>query len=276
MQIEVFGHTDRGKKRRYNEDNYICLDVSLPSSEGKEAAFLLAVADGMGGHAGGHLASSMAIDILKKSVFDPVPISYQPDPQAARLEAFFHKANQEIFTKAASDERLRGMGTTLVACLVLENHATVANVGDSRLYLIRNGSLQQITHDHSWRAEQLQKDLLSEREIAESPFKNMITRSLGYEPEIKADIFHIELEFEDYLMLCTDGLYGSLTESQILKTFHKQKRPVKICQKLVKLANRFGGNDNITGVVLQCRDADEPDRKGFHPSDTVKLDDIET
>lgn len=273
MQIEVFGHTDRGKKRKYNEDNYICLDIDLT---GKAASHLLAVADGMGGHAGGQLASSMAMDTLKNSVLNTVQISSHSLFQQTLLESFFRKANQEIFARAAADERLRGMGTTLVACLVMGDHVTVANVGDSRMYLIRDGSLQQITHDHSWKAEQLQKEALTEREIAESPFKNMITRSLGYEPDIKIDIFLIELVYEDYLLLCTDGLYGSLSESQILKTFNKQKKPIKICQKLVKLANRFGGNDNITGVVLQCRDTIEPDNKGLHLSDTVKLDDIET
>jgi len=249
MTIEAFGHTDIGKKRELNEDNYLFFHTALNIPDIPKQFCLLAVADGIGGHAGGDIASTTAVNTLKENILHQLKLSSSSFQPKEVLEEVFQLANQTVFQKAIQNPDFIGMGTTLVAVLVIGNRATISNVGDSRAYLIRNESLSQITHDHSWKAEQLKAKKISEKDILKSPFKNMITRSLGFESDAKIDTFEIDLSDGDYLLLCTDGLYSFVSEYQILRIFRRLKKPEKICRKLIKLANKHGGHDNITGIV---------------------------
>ena len=276
MQIEAFGHTDIGKKRQFNEDNYLCLELSSNSSNNSAPHYLLAVADGIGGHAGGELASRLAINTLKENIlFHRKKGNLYLEPQELLIDSY-QKANQKIFQLASGDKSLVGMGTTLVTALIAGNETTISNVGDSRGYLIRNGSISQITHDHSWKAEQLKKKVLSEKEVLRSPFRNMITRSLGFESDVEIDTFQTDLFNGDYLLLCTDGLYDSLPVYKILKILKREKKPEQICRKLIKLSNKRSGHDNITGVVAHFNEKGQPDDQKHSLSDTVKLDSIES
>lgn len=272
MHFEAFGHTDRGKKRQINEDDYLCLDVSSKVAGVRQPFYLLAVADGIGGHAGGQVASSAAINIIMENVILYATENNHSISRRKLLEDLIQLANKKIYQQASQDSTLTGMGTTMVAALVLGHQVTVANIGDSRFYHMKNGGLQQISVDHSWRAEQLKENLLTYEQIANSPFKNMITRSLGYNSEVDVDIFQLDLSGEGYLFLCTDGLYGPLPEERMRKIFRHRSNPDRICRRLVHQANRLGGNDNITGVVARYRLPESTSSERLSPQDTVKLD----
>jgi protein phosphatase len=269
VRIEAFGHTDIGRNREWNEDSYLCQDLLQRGPFPWRSLHLLAVADGIGGQAGGEKASSLAIETLGEVVADRLkPGGSQTDfPKVLRESCEI--ANARIFSAAAADSALTGMGTTLVAALVAEDRATVANVGDSRAYRIRGRVLTQVTRDHSWAAEQLRANAMTEEEIRRSPFKNMITRSLGYFEKIEADIFELVLLPDDDLLLCSDGLYGFVSEKQILKAFRRQKQPEKICRKLIRLANDHGGRDNITCVTAYFGEDERRPKPSL--TDTVKL-----
>ena len=271
MTVEFFGITDVGIKRKFNEDNFLCQDFSHRASKNNLPLSLLVVADGIGGHAGGDTASSMAVDVLSSSVNHIFESTDSSEYQEV-METSIQEANHQIFKSATEDKRLTGMGTTLVSALIVDTYALVSNVGDSRAYLIRNHRIVQITEDHSWRAEQIKLNLLSEEEISQSPFRHTITRSLGFDSDVNVDTFYVELFNNDYLLLCTDGLYESLPDSEMMKVVLKSKRPEKACEKLIKMANKKGGHDNITAVVGHFRGIPREKKDSKKPSDTVKLD----
>ena len=270
MRIEAFGHTDIGRNREWNEDNYLCQDLLQRGSFPWRPLHLLAVADGIGGQAGGEKASSLAIETLGEVVVDRLKPGATPPDFPGVLREACEIANARIFGAAAADGCLTGMGTTLVAALVAEGRATIANVGDSRAYHIRGRVLTQVTRDHSWAAEQLRSNAMTESEIRRSPFKNMITRSLGYFEKIEADIYEIVLLEDDYLLLCTDGLYGFVPEKQLLRAFRHRNHPEKICRRLIQLANDHGGRDNITGVAAYFGEDERRPKPSL--TDTVKLE----
>lgn len=270
MRIEAFGHTDIGRNREWNEDSYLCQDLLQRGPFPWRPLHLLAVADGIGGQAGGERASSLAIETLGEVVAGRLKSSGAAPDFPGILREACEIANARIFSAAAADSALTGMGTTLVAALVAGDRAIIANVGDSRAYHIRGRVLTQVTRDHSWAAEQLRANTMTEAEIRRSPFKNMITRSLGYFEKIEADIFEISLLRDDGLLLCSDGLYGFVPERQILKAFRRQKHPEKICRKLISLANDHGGRDNITGVAAHF--AEDERRPKPSLTDTVKIE----
>lgn len=268
MHIEVFGHTDIGRKREKNEDNFVCLSLT---QDKKSPQFLVAVADGMGGHTGGEIASAIAIEEIRNSITARIKKDQTDSisiPQILK-EAYKH-ANDRIFRKASENEDLVGMGSTLVAALISKSKATIANVGDSRAYLIRQKRIEQITQDHNWKNEQLSKGNIEEQDIINSPYKDLITRSLGLNREIEIDIFDLSLQEEDFLFLCSDGLYSLLSDTEILKILKKKKDLKKTCLKLVELANKRGGHDNITVIVAHVMDT-KASSSPPHTSDTVKL-----
>ena len=248
MRIEAFGHTDIGKKREINEDDFICVQLVKKNSN-KNPIYLLAAADGIGGHAGGELASSIAVGTLKEQIPALLSADDSFEEYQAALEASFQEANWRIFKEASENEHLVGMGTTLVAALVSKDAAVVANVGDSRAYKVKDDELIQLTLDHSWKAEQVRNHIMTELQAQQSPFRNMVTRSLGLGSAVLVDTFRIIFQANEYLLLCTDGLYAYPSDTQIIKIFRKFKTPERICLRLVKFANQQGGHDNITGVV---------------------------
>ncbi len=209
---------------------------------------MVAVADGMGGHAGGQVASGLAISALEAQIagLDAAHLKSEPD---ATLTAAFESANREILRVAAADDSLTDMGTTMVAALVAEADVTLANLGDSRAYLVRRGVIGQITVDHSWREEARRHNMPMD-EIARSPFRETITRSLGVDDSVRVDIFEFRLEPGDRILLCSDGVHDLLSDSEILRAVVAGKTPEQVGKMLVDLANEAGGRDNSTCVLV--------------------------
>jgi serine/threonine protein phosphatase PrpC len=200
----------------------------------------------MGGAPGGELASELAVRTLEAG-FHP---AIDSDPVTS-LRALFQEANAEIHRLAASDPQYQGMGSTLVAALLTKSTLWVANVGDSRAYLIRNGTVQQLTEDHSWVREQVKAGQMSRAEAAKSPRRNIITRSLGTSETVDVDTFGFgEIEAGDVLLLCSDGLYGVLPTTDIARVATALP-PQEAADRLVELANQRGGPDNIAVVVAR-------------------------
>ena len=272
MPVEAFGHTDRGKVRKANEDDYFYRRLD-PSPETRSPALhLAAVADGIGGHFGGEVASALAVKVLRECLSLAAADPGKAPHDRHLLKSCIERVNREIFRQASLDESLTGMGSTMVAVLVREKKALVANVGDCRAYLCRNGILNQITHDHNWKEEQLRAGKLPEAEILHSPLRNMVTRSLGFEAAVEVDLFEVGLRDLDYLLLCSDGLYKPLAPREIAGAFGRKKPPEKVCRRLVRKAVRQGGQDNVTAVVLRFREDGEERAGKTVLGDTIKLD----
>jgi serine/threonine protein phosphatase PrpC len=210
------------------------------------------------------VASHLAVQTLRAEVRN----LNGRDPRECLLEVF-QRANRLIFEKSVREPDLTGMGTTLAAAIAAGTRVVVANVGDSRLYLFRDGDLSQVTEDHSWAAEQRRRKLLSEHDIRQSPFRSMITRSLGYAEEVIVDTFAVEAEEDDVLLFCTDGLYGLVPVKRIARILKKSRDPKAACQALIETAKKEGGDDNVTVVIARF----SPSRTGrpAFSSDTVRL-----
>jgi serine/threonine protein phosphatase PrpC len=241
LEILLGSRSDRGRRRRRNEDRALARTTN--DTNGSPLCFL-AVADGMGGVPGGELASEIAIRTLD-SGFQPA-IALDP---VTSLRTLFQEANAEIRRLAESNPAIEGMGSTLVAALVAKNALWVANVGDSRAYLIRNGTIRQLTEDHSWVAEQVKAGQMSRTEAAGSPRRNVITRSLGTAQAVDVDLFRFEeMEPGDILLLCSDGLYNMVLAEDI-PAIAVAYPPQEAADRLVELANKKGGTDNIAVVM---------------------------
>jgi protein phosphatase len=249
--LKYFGHSDRGSKRELNEDSFLCFDLPAANASPSIEAALLAVADGIGGHAGGAVASGLAAGALQ--AFFALRLEGRSDGPSwpALLGEAFQTANGRIFERIGQDQNLIGMGTTMVAAIVTGGRAFLANVGDSRAYLLRQNDIIQLTRDHSWVAEQKRLNFMSENEVNHSPFRHMITRSLGSEPQPRVDFFEQDLEAGDFLLLCSDGLYAAMPDKEILAFFKKNADPAHICRKLLQAADKAGSRDNITAVVAR-------------------------
>lgn len=249
MEITAFGITDQGRVRGNNEDSLL-VDDRLG---------LYAVADGMGGHKGGEVASRMAVDILRDSIARATEgngailgmVDQNVSREANLLASGIRLANRAIFEAAGSNPDWRGMGTTMVAVLVHGGRAGIAHVGDSRAYLLRNGVLRQLTADHSLVAEQLRKGIITAEEAERSTRKNVITRALGQGDDMDIDMQDLELASGDRLLLCSDGLSGMLKDAEIAALLNAHPAPEAACRDLVEQANASGGRDNVTVVVVE-------------------------
>ncbi len=251
MSIEFFGRSDIGSKREKNEDSFLCLDLAPLAPGLPGPAVLLTVADGIGGQAGGGVASVVATDALRDHFARGLgALSSSPDWPKLLADSF-QQANIRILERIGQDINLTGMGTTLVAAVIIGGAAHVANVGDSRAYRVRGGIISQITQDHSWVAEQARLRPVSEWEMSRSPFRHMITRSLGFEPDVRADAFTVDLAEGDFVLLCSDGLYSALTDQDLALVFGRNTEPRAICVDLIESADRAGSRDNITAVVAR-------------------------
>ena len=234
MKIEAGFATDVGRVREGNEDSYL---VEPP---------LYAVADGMGGHRGGDVASQLAISTIQD-------LSKQGK---GTLGEQVREANRLVFERAAKDSRLSGMGTTLTATLISPEGAHLAHVGDSRAYLLRAGALRRLTEDHTLVNRMVRAGEISEREAGQHPHRNVLVRSLGTEPNVEVDEDSIGLLNGDRLVLCSDGLTGMVTEEQLQAILEATSTPQEAADRLVRTANRAGGIDNITVVVLDVSEAE--------------------
>jgi len=239
--------SDIGRFRENNEDKF---DFFLPDDQTQLAlrGRLWAVADGMGGHNAGQVASEAALKALIRTYYAPAGA----DDVVETLRAALTDANGLIYRAARQNEdRAAGMGTTVVAAVVKEDVLTVAHIGDSRAYLLRRGEgLRRLTTDHSWVEEQVRRGILSRAEAEASPYRNYILRSVGVEAQVDPEILSVPLAPEDTLLLCSDGLSGYLNDDALTVAL-SGKGPSQIALDLVDAANDAGGRDNITALVVR-------------------------
>jgi serine/threonine protein phosphatase PrpC len=250
MQVKAYGLSHVGRQRQHNEDSYLVEDD----------AKLFLVADGMGGHAAGEIASRIAVDSISEFILHSKsddgtwPHAYDEHFRRStnRLMAAVRIANTRVLEAMRKDARLRGMGTTVVACLVDNDLISVAHVGDSRAYLIRDKHLSRITNDHSWVFEQVQAGMLTEAEAEKHPLRNVITRALGGALQVSPDATEIEAKSGDVYLLCSDGLTGMVSEDEILRLVTSNEGNLEAaCQQLIDAANEHGGMDNVTAVLVR-------------------------
>jgi serine/threonine protein phosphatase PrpC len=248
LRLDVAQLTDVGRKRPHNEDNMAYVIPKDPQVMARKGALFI-VADGMGGHAAGEVASEIAVDTVSYSY-------YQDDSEdvATSLLHAIKRANSLIHQRAAENMLRSGMGTTCVAAVLRGNVAHIANVGDSRAYLIRHGHGKQVSQDHSWVAEQVRAGLLTEDQARSHAQRNVITRCLGTQSEVDVDVFTEQLEEGDSLILCTDGLSGLVGDDE-LRVIVDQFVPQESVYHLVERANENGGPDNITAIVIRVQEA---------------------
>lgn len=243
--MQYFGLTDVGSIRENNEDTFGIRQISEHT-----AAFV--VADGMGGHLGGEEASSFAVDFVLKTIDEAsVKLNKYSDKQIENLlKNTVIKVNKALFEKASDNSELAGMGTTLVICIVLKGKYYVANVGDSRLYIC-SSTLSQITKDHSYVTELVDMGAITKEQALTHPGKNVITRAVGTEEDITADIFKGKLNNDDIILICTDGLTNMVSEDVIADILSNGDDPQNMTDNLVRLAKENGGKDNITVVIVK-------------------------
>ncbi len=247
LRLDVAQLTDVGRKREHNEDNMayvIPKDLQVMAAKGA----LFIVADGMGGHAAGEVASEIAVDTVSNAYYQD-----DSDDVATSLLQAIRRANAAIHQRAAENMLRSGMGTTCVAAVLRGSMAYIANVGDSRAYLVRNGQVKQISQDHSWVYEQVRAGLLTEDQARTHAQRNVITRSLGTQVEVEIDVFHEQLQEGDTLILCSDGLSGLVSDEE-LQHIVDQFVPQESVYHLVERANENGGPDNITAIVARVQE----------------------
>ena len=231
------GKSDKGVKRDTNEDSFLVRKIG--------DIYLLSVADGLGGRAAGEVASKMAVIELEETV--KAYIGKEPEKEI--IVRAITKANREIFLLSKENPEYAGMGTTLVAALIFSDKAIVANIGDSRAYIIDNG-IKQITKDHSLVREMLEKGNISGEDASQNLQKNIITRVLGVDAEVNPDLFEIKLG-DNVLLLCSDGLTNSLTDLEIQKIVNNVADIENVCGRLITAANKNGSKDNVTVILAK-------------------------
>lgn len=235
--------TDRGRKRPSNEDAF---GYSV-----EDGVFV--VCDGMGGAAAGEIASSLAVDeMLRLLAARSAGPQVTQAPLLQIAEEAIGIANEAIFTRAQRNYRLNGMGTTMVVLVAEESRLWVLNIGDSRCYRLRDHQLEQLTLDHSLVEEQVRLGRMTRAEALRSPLRNVITRALGTQKKITPDIFPLDVVPGDRYLLCSDGLTRELTDAQIEALLVGEGPLEEQCDRLVTAANRAGGNDNITCILVQA------------------------
>lgn len=259
MRLSAWPMTDVGRVRSHNEDSHLVHD---------ELGLYL-VADGMGGHAGGAHASRTCVDVVARVVqrglrgLSDMPREIAQAAVNDLLGAAASEASARIFDHAQQEPTLHGMGTTLTGMLFHEDRGHIVHVGDSRCYLFRSGTARQLTNDHSWLNEQVQAGLLTEEEAALSDLKHIITRSVGFEREVQADLLTVNVSPGDAFLLCSDGLcnYIELDEFNELARKHYYSELPQVC---MDIALERGGEDNITVVVISASNGQDR-RRGPRP-----------
>ena len=243
--MQSYGLSHKGYIRKVNQDAFFQHDTLIGPLKN-----LYVLADGMGGHRGGEVASKLAVDTIIHSVkkannsIEPIQV----------LEQAILEANQRIFKEAVEDPTLYNMGTTVIASCIVEKKIYIAHVGDSRFYVFTN-HLEQITKDHSYVQELVDVGAITQEEARNHPQKNKITRAVGIDPSIQVDTYTIDLatiqsEIQ-YILICTDGLTNMITEEEISERIKKENSIQSICEKLISEALKAGGTDNITCIVIQ-------------------------
>lgn len=259
FQMIAAGHTDVGRKREKNEDSFM-IDEKLG---------LAMVADGMGGHSGGEIASRMAVEtvtqIIREFSVDPemtLPgkVNFRTHDHGGKLNYAIQEAGHRIFDRACRETTLKGMGTTTVVITIAEDRVYLGNVGDSRGYLLRDGLFRQVTQDHSFVGEQVRAGMISPEIARTHRMRNVITRSVGFQAEVDSDVLQKTIKDGDVYLLCSDGLSNMVDDAE-MKLILESNPPAEACRKLVDIANAHGGDDNITAVVVSFKEVFENSRK---------------
>ncbi|MCC6490935.1 MAG: serine/threonine-protein phosphatase [Candidatus Hydrogenedentes bacterium] len=253
MRIDIAAQTDIGRRKRNNEDFYGVFREDTAGLQLFEEGALLCVADGLGGHIGGEIASKLAVSIAKDMLKKPPPPAADPDEDEGLLpiirEAIrasndnFHQTNRDLVTGG------RPMGTTLLTVIITPKKVFIGNVGDSRCYHIRDGEILAKTEDHSWVDEQVKMGMMTKAEAESDNRRHMVTRSIGTHPEVDIDTYIWHVVPGDTLLLCTDGLVNMCKDAEIIEEFRKNLAPAEIAGRLITMANDNGGKDNITVIV---------------------------
>lgn len=271
VELDIGRRTDIGRRREHNED---CLGIyHHPEFEDeiRSRGTLLIVADGMGGYAAGEVASRTAVEAVLNSYYGDLS-----DGMPDGLTRAVRYANRAVLDEANRDADRAGMGTTLALAVVWAGQLAVANVGDSRVYLIRDGRIAQISRDHSWIAELLAVGKITPEEARHHPMRNVVTRSLGGRPELDIEVYPpLRLRRGDISMVCSDGLWGMVSAEQMLQIVESHSAQAA-ADALVAAANGAGGHDNITAIV--CRvigTADEDENDQTMQMDALRLQDTQ-
>jgi len=237
--MQYWGITDRGAVRSQNQDAFAFRVLD-------DGRILAVVCDGMGGARAGNIASAMTVELF------PDAFSHIDGDDVHRMGQAAIQANDQVFQRAITDDDCAGMGTTLVAALVGTGHALLLNVGDSRAYRINEGGIRQVTRDHSVVEDMVKSGRLTREEARNHPRKNLITRALGCEPQLRADLFHEDTSPNDWLLLCSDGLSNLVTEQEMLYEVIHGGDADTCCQRLLEIAMHRGAPDNVTVVLVRC------------------------
>lgn len=241
--MRIAGRSDIGLVRSTNQDNYLI-------TENKGSDTLALVCDGIGGAKAGDIASLLVIKYIGEA-FSTTEHFTSSNSAKLWLEKIIHQANDEVFSKTLENIDYEGMGTTLVGALVMDDEIILANVGDSRAYVLLNNDLLQITTDHSLVNDLLKSGQISFDEVEEHPQRNILTNALGVGSSVKVDTFKISNG--DKLLLCSDGLSGYVNKSIIYKILNSEDAIEKILRELIKEANNAGGYDNVTAIVIDLK-----------------------
>lgn len=252
IQLRVSGLTDVGRARRHNED---CYEID-------EDRHLFVVADGMGGHSHGEVASRIAVDTIRRVV--QLGFEFGTDGERKRgdeplqhttlLGKAIRTAHDQVLRAIIRDASLQGMGTTVVGLLLDESTAALAHVGDSRAYRYRGGELELLTQDHTWVHEQVRAGYLSEEQARRHPLKNVVTRALGSEREVQVDLQEVEIAPGDIFLICSDGLTTMLHDTDIRTILAAGGSLDATCQALVEESNARGGLDNVTVILIAAEE----------------------
>jgi protein phosphatase len=267
--VRTHGLTHPGQVRPVNEDQFLVATLtkalqvqhtSLPQSRvqyGDERSYLFVVADGMGGHQAGEQASALAVDLLERFVLNTFKWFFhlkgaEGQNVLTEFHAALHQTDARICKEAAEHPRLWGMGTTLTTAYSYGANLFVVHVGDSRCYLLRDGMLRQLTHDHTLVQEMVRRGHLKPEEAAAHQWRHVITNVVGgTEPGVQPEVHKVGLQAGDVLLLCSDGLTEMVPDAQILAVLQAEAEPPRACERLVALANEAGGRDNITVIVAR-------------------------
>ncbi len=238
-RLEWCGATDVGQVRDHNEDYYFCYAI--------DDTGLFVVADGMGGHDAGEVASRMAVEMVCREMRSRAE-GQESDPVTMIRESIL-RANREVIQEGM--DKGSNMGTTLGVAFVSDDQAFIGSVGDSRIYWVENGSIKQITEDHSLVAKLVKVGKITKEEARTHPKSNLLYRTIGSEEDVAVDTYHINVKKGGCLLLCTDGLWGEVTDADLHSICVKERDPKSACARLIQTANRNGGKDNITAVMVK-------------------------
>ncbi|MGH9463367.1 MAG: Stp1/IreP family PP2C-type Ser/Thr phosphatase [Vicinamibacteria bacterium] len=260
MRVDSGSISDVGRKRKSNEDNYCAND-----EEG-----LYVVADGMGGHAAGEVASELVTSTIEEfikltssdtDITWPFGVDEALTLSGNRLKTAIRYANRKLLERIKESAEYEGMATTVAAVLLERDKANIAHVGDSRVYLIRGGDIRLLTNDHSWVNEQVMSGLIDSEQARTHPLRNVVTRALGGKEGLEVDMQVLELQDGDLLLLCSDGLTSMVEDVAILEVVKAGGREANgVARRLVEAANSSGGEDNITAIALSFRNSSDEDK----------------